>query len=176
MLLPEARDAVLSVPRDGERIFRAKRGGDLTASTLAYYWQAISAVFGPVDPHELRHFAGHYLYVTKGLPARGGRRPARPLLTEAGRGAVRTRRRGRPGGDRPGARRQRRAAAAGGGRVSQTPGRHLGRPMPLYEAKLRQSPRLHETPAKAGVSRINWARARRGRGPNGVQIILEPAF
>ena len=27
-------------------------------------------MFGPVDPHELRHFAGHYLYVTKGLPSR----------------------------------------------------------------------------------------------------------
>jgi integrase len=70
VLLPEARDALLGLPRDDERIFRAKRGGDLTASTLAYYWQAISAVFGPVDPHELRHFAGHYLYVTMGLPAR----------------------------------------------------------------------------------------------------------
>ena len=42
----------------------------MTASTLAYYWQGISAVFGPVDPHELRHFAGHHLYVTLGLPAR----------------------------------------------------------------------------------------------------------
>jgi hypothetical protein len=27
-------------------------------------------VFGPVDPHELRHFAGHHLYVTMGLPSR----------------------------------------------------------------------------------------------------------
>ncbi|HEY6653226.1 MAG TPA: tyrosine-type recombinase/integrase [Solirubrobacterales bacterium] len=69
-LFPEARDALLAVPRKGDRIFRAKRGSDLTASTLAYYWQAISAVFGPVDPHELRHFAGHHLYVTMGLPSR----------------------------------------------------------------------------------------------------------
>jgi integrase len=68
VLFPEARDALLAVPRKGGRVFRAKRGGDLTASTIAYYWQAISAVFG--DPHELRHFAGHHLYVTMGLPAR----------------------------------------------------------------------------------------------------------
>jgi hypothetical protein len=27
-------------------------------------------VFGPVDPHELRHFAGHHLYVTMGQPSR----------------------------------------------------------------------------------------------------------
>jgi integrase len=67
VLFPEARDALLGLPRDGDRIFRAKRGGDLTASTIAYYWQAITAVFGPVDPHELRHFAGHHLYVTMGL-------------------------------------------------------------------------------------------------------------
>jgi integrase len=70
VLFPEARDALLNLPREGDRIFRAKRGGNLTHSVLAYYWQAITAVFGPVDPHELRHFAGHYLYVTLGLPAR----------------------------------------------------------------------------------------------------------
>jgi integrase len=70
VLFPEARDALLTVPRQGGRVFCAKRGGNLTASTLAYYWQAISAVFGPVDPHELRHFMGHHLYVTKGLPSR----------------------------------------------------------------------------------------------------------
>jgi len=69
-LFPEARDALLAVPRRGDRVFRAKRGGDLTASTIAYYWQAITAVFGPVDPHELRHFNGHHLYVTMGLPSR----------------------------------------------------------------------------------------------------------
>jgi len=70
VLFPEARDALLAVPRQGDRIFQAKRGGNLTQSTLTYYWQAISAVFGPVDPHELRHFAGHHLYVTMGLPSR----------------------------------------------------------------------------------------------------------
>lgn len=69
-LLPEARDALLALPRKEGRIFRAKRGGNMTHSVLAYYWQAIAAVFGPVEPHELRHFCGHYLYVTKGLPAR----------------------------------------------------------------------------------------------------------
>jgi integrase len=69
-LFPEARDALLTVPRKGDRVFRGKRGGNLTASTIAYYWQAITAVFGPVDPHELRHFAGHHLYVTMGLPSR----------------------------------------------------------------------------------------------------------
>lgn len=70
VLFPEARDALLTVPREGDRIFRAKRGGNLTASTIAYYWQAITAVFGPVDPHELRHFAAHHLYVTMGLASR----------------------------------------------------------------------------------------------------------
>jgi integrase len=69
-LFPEARDALLTIRRQGDRVFHGKRGGDLTASTIAYYWQAITAVFGPVDPHELRHFAGHHLYVTMDLPSR----------------------------------------------------------------------------------------------------------
>lgn len=70
VLFPEAQDALLGLPRDVNRVFRAKRGGNMTHSTLVYYWQAIAAVFGPVDPHELRHFAGHHLYVTMGLPSR----------------------------------------------------------------------------------------------------------
>ncbi|MEK6252218.1 MAG: tyrosine-type recombinase/integrase [Actinomycetota bacterium] len=72
VLFPEARDALLTLPRGqrGERIFRAKRGGSMTASTLAYYWQGITAVFGPVDPHELRHFLGHHLFVTMEKPPR----------------------------------------------------------------------------------------------------------
>jgi hypothetical protein len=37
-------------------------------------------------------------------------------------------------------------------------------------------PDYTKPPAKLGFLASNWARALRGRGPNGVQIILEPAF
>ncbi len=70
VLLPEARDALLTVQGRTGRIYHAKRGGNMSHSTLAYYWSAISAVYGHVEPHELKHFAGHHLYVTVGLPDR----------------------------------------------------------------------------------------------------------
>ena len=43
----------------------------MSQSSLAYYWRGIEGAFGrKVTPHELKHFAGHYLYVTLGLPDR----------------------------------------------------------------------------------------------------------
>jgi integrase len=71
VLIPQARDALEPLDQSSEWIFTAKRSGQMTQSTLTYYWQSIVAAFGrPVTPHELKHFAGHYLYVTLGLPAR----------------------------------------------------------------------------------------------------------
>ncbi len=71
VLTPQARSALDPLNRSSEWVFTAKRGGHMTQSTLTYYWQGIVAAFGrPVTPHELKHFAGHYLYVTLGLPAR----------------------------------------------------------------------------------------------------------
>lgn len=71
-LLPEARDALLTLDRSSSWVFLGKRGARMSYSTLIYYWQKISpAVDRPnVTPHELRHFCGHYLFVTKGLPER----------------------------------------------------------------------------------------------------------
>jgi integrase len=71
-LLPQAQDALLGLPRDNPLIFPAKRGGRLSSSSMSsHYWPPIIAVFGkPVDPHELRHFCGHYMYVVKDLPSR----------------------------------------------------------------------------------------------------------
>jgi integrase len=71
VLLPEARDALLPLDRSTQWVFPAKRGGQLMQSTLTYYWQKIVAAYGEkVTPHELRHFAGHHLYVTKRMEAR----------------------------------------------------------------------------------------------------------
>lgn len=70
-LTPRARDALLGLDRSTEWVFVGKRGNRITQSGLSYYWQGIRATFGrPVDPYELKHFAGHYLYVTLGLPDR----------------------------------------------------------------------------------------------------------
>ena len=70
-LFPEARDAIAGLDRETAWVFLAKRGGQLAQSTLNHYWQKITATFGRnLDPHELRHFCGHHLYVTKGVPDR----------------------------------------------------------------------------------------------------------
>jgi hypothetical protein len=43
----------------------------MSQSGLAYYWRGIEGAFGrKLTPHELKHLAGHYLYVTLGLPDR----------------------------------------------------------------------------------------------------------
>jgi integrase len=70
-LLPEARDALMGLDRSTDWVFVGKTGKHLTQSMLAYNWKAIKAGFGKdVTPHELRHFCGHYLYVSKGYPSR----------------------------------------------------------------------------------------------------------
>ena len=73
VLLPEATDALDALPRHREGlVFRAKRGGRITEPLMSSsYWPPVRALFGrPVDFYELRHFCGHHLYVTMGLPAR----------------------------------------------------------------------------------------------------------
>jgi integrase len=71
VLLPEARDALLALDRSTEWVFLGKRGDRMSQSKLTYYWQKIEAAFGrPVQPHELKHFCGHHLYVTMGMPDR----------------------------------------------------------------------------------------------------------
>ncbi len=71
-LLPEARDALLALPTDRTAVvFRNSKGTRWTQPAFAYRWQKVTGTFGrDVDPHELRHFCGHYLYVTMDLPAR----------------------------------------------------------------------------------------------------------
>lgn len=71
VLTPAARDALLPLDRSTDVVFPGKRGARMSQSSLSYYWQGVTAQFGrKVTPHELRHFAGHYLYVTLGLQAR----------------------------------------------------------------------------------------------------------
>ena len=78
-------------------------GGRLSQSSLAYYWRGTEGAFGrKVALHELKHFAGHYLYVILGLPDRVvaeqlGHRDGGKLVRE-----LWTRRRWCAGGDRPG--------------------------------------------------------------------------
>lgn len=72
-LLPEAADALDLLPKRGEGlVFTAKRGGRLSESLMSgNYWPPVRALYGrKVDVYELRHFCGHHLYVTLGLPAR----------------------------------------------------------------------------------------------------------
>lgn len=71
VLTPQARDAILGLDRSSRTIFTAKRGGQLSQSLLTWYMEKVNGRFGrDVEPHELKHFAGHYLYVVLGLPAR----------------------------------------------------------------------------------------------------------
>jgi integrase len=71
-LPPPARDALIGIPRINELVFPAARGGRISQSALtSYYWPPASTALGRhVDPYELRHFCGHYLYVTSDLPSR----------------------------------------------------------------------------------------------------------
>lgn len=70
-LTPPAREALLALDRSTPTVFRSKTGHRLSQSTLAYYWQGITAKFGrDIDPHELKHFAGYYLHVVLNLPDR----------------------------------------------------------------------------------------------------------
>ena len=68
VLTPPATEALLALDRQSETVFTGNRGGRLSQSGLAYYWRGIEGAFGRhVTPHELRHFAGHFLYVRMGL-------------------------------------------------------------------------------------------------------------
>lgn len=71
VLLPEARDALLSMPRslNSEFMFYAKRGGPLSHSALFPLWNPVRAAAGLVDLdwHGLRHWCGHHFYVTLGF-------------------------------------------------------------------------------------------------------------
>lgn len=70
-LLGQARDALLGLDRKTEWVFEGVKGGPLTQGKLSNYWQKIEASFDrPVQPHELKHFCGHFLYVTMGLADR----------------------------------------------------------------------------------------------------------
>jgi integrase len=75
-LTPPAKAALMALPRYGGSIFRAKKGGPLSYRNLAVsLWPRVQALFGEfnganVDFHELRHFAGHHMYVRLGLLAR----------------------------------------------------------------------------------------------------------
>jgi integrase len=71
-LLPEARDALLRLPRRADVVFPAKRGRRLSQTAVSgHYWPPITAKFGRyVSPYELRHFCGHHLYVRLDLPSR----------------------------------------------------------------------------------------------------------
>ena len=71
VLPPQAREAILSLRGDRELVFASKQGQRLSQSIVAWYWPPVWAAFGRrVTLHELRHFAGHFMYVTLGLPAR----------------------------------------------------------------------------------------------------------
>lgn len=70
-LTPPAKQALADLDRSTEWVFLNKNGGRMSATALSYAWQGVTGAFGRrVDPHELKHFAGHYLYVTLGLPDR----------------------------------------------------------------------------------------------------------
>ena len=71
-LLPEARDALLGLPRRDELVFPSKRGGRLAQAAMSsHYWPPVIARFGrQVALHELRHFCARHLYVRLDLPAR----------------------------------------------------------------------------------------------------------
>lgn len=71
VLFPEAANALEKLDRSTPWVFLGKRGSRMSQSKLNHYWQKIIASFGKdLDPHELRHFCGHHLYVTKGIPDR----------------------------------------------------------------------------------------------------------
>lgn len=74
VLPPQARDALLTIPRGAGRVFTGKPGGPLSQPLLTWYWAPVRARALPdrpeVTPYYLRHAAAHYLHVTMGLPDR----------------------------------------------------------------------------------------------------------
>jgi integrase len=70
-LTPPARDALLPIKGGEGLVFTSKQGKRLSQSSFAWYWKSISAVHPhKVQPYHLKHFAGHYLFVIRGLPDR----------------------------------------------------------------------------------------------------------
>lgn len=73
VLLPEAREALLSIPRplEGGYVFRAKRGGRLRPGNHYALWNPVRAAarMPEVDWHALRHACAHHFYVTLGYSA-----------------------------------------------------------------------------------------------------------
>lgn len=63
VLTPPAREALLSLPREGRFCFKQLRGGHWTSSARAYHWKAVKAEVGYRDTPYLatRHFAGWYM-------------------------------------------------------------------------------------------------------------------
>jgi integrase len=72
LLPPPAGAALATFPRGIDLVFRGVRGQRLTRSACFRYFDRVREEAGlpDVDVYDLRHFCGHNLYVTKGLPAR----------------------------------------------------------------------------------------------------------
>ena len=78
VLTPPARDAILGHPtrRDGQLVFRAKRGGRLSQPTLSGYWaQVLARADLDFDFYlATKHWCVHYMHATLGLAPQGDRR------------------------------------------------------------------------------------------------------
>jgi integrase len=80
VLTPEAKAVLAGLERDGELVFRAKRGGRMSQSMLTILWTPIAAALGRradrngrrefVAVYELRHRAAHWMYVELGMHER----------------------------------------------------------------------------------------------------------
>lgn len=80
VLTPPARDALLLLTREGERVFNARRGGMLSQSGLSREWTPIANAFGErpdkngvmatVDFYELRHRCAFWMLVELGMNER----------------------------------------------------------------------------------------------------------
>jgi integrase len=72
LLPPPAREALQTFPRGLDLVFRGIRGQRLSKARVADYWRAVRKDYGrtDLDLYDMRHFAGHHMYVRMGLPAR----------------------------------------------------------------------------------------------------------
>jgi integrase len=72
LLPPPASEALASFPRSLDLVFRGVRGQRLTRSACFRYFDRVrdEARLPDVDVYDLRHYAGHHMYVAMGLPAR----------------------------------------------------------------------------------------------------------
>lgn len=71
VLFPEARNALLKVPREAEHVFLTLKGKRLTGRTLHFYWDPIRTAIGHpgMSFYELRHFCAARLLNTLGHEA-----------------------------------------------------------------------------------------------------------